>query len=170
MRSTVQSAQQEQGQRLSAAANELAEAFRETIREVIRLRGRDTHLGGAELSYAQLGLLSELFTRGELPVGELAGAARLSPGTVTQMLDHLAQAGHVERVRSASDRRVVVCRLTPEGRALVKAKRDVWEERWQRALEGISDRDLIAAAEVLRHLQGVFEQAPACEPQSAPSR
>lgn len=169
MRSTVQSAQQEHGQRLSVAANELAEAFRDTIREVIRLRGRDTHLGGSELSYAQLGLLSELFMGGELPVGELAAAARLSPGTVTQMLDHLVQAGHVERVRSANDRRVVVCRLSPEGRALVKAKRDAWEERWQRALEGISDRDLTAAAEVLHRLQGVFEQAPACEPQSAQS-
>jgi DNA-binding MarR family transcriptional regulator len=162
----VSAAKQQTGGRLSAAAGELAEAFKATVREMIRLRGRDTHLGGSELSYAQLELLSELFKRGELPAGELAAAARLSPGTVTQMLDHLAEAGHVERVRSSSDRRVVVSRLTPEGRRLVTAKRDAWEERWQHALEGIPEHDLVAAARVLQRLQGLFEEGRACERQS----
>ncbi len=170
MSRTVRSVQEEQGSRLSPAAGALAETFRETIREVIRLRGRDTHLGGAELSYAQLGLLSELFTRGDLPVGELAAAARISPGAVTEMLDHLARAGHVERARSPSDKRVVVCRLTPEGRALVEAKREAWEERWRDALEGIPDGDLTTAAEVLRALQRVFAQEPGCDSQSAHPR
>jgi DNA-binding MarR family transcriptional regulator len=136
------------------------------MREVIRLRGRDTHLAGAELSYAQLELLGELFKRGELPAGELASAAGLSPGTVTQMLDHLAQAGHVERVRSPSDRRVVVSRLTPEGGALVTAKRDVWEARWHSALDGVSEQDLGAATQVLMRLRTLFQEAPGCEPQS----
>lgn len=172
MSRTVERVQQhqQQGSRLSPAASSLAEAFRETIREVIRLRGRDTHLGGAELSYAQLGLLSELFTRGELPVGELAAAARISPGAVTEMLDHLARAGHVERARSPSDKRVVVCRLTPEGRALVDAKREAWEDRWRDALEGISEQDLTVAAEVLRRMRQVFAQEPGCASQSAQSR
>jgi DNA-binding MarR family transcriptional regulator len=170
MSRTVRSVKQEQGSRLSPAAGSLAEAFRETIREVIRLRGRDTHLGGAELSYAQLGLLSELFTHGELPVGELAAAARISPGAVTEMLDHLARAGHVQRARSPSDKRVVVCHLTPEGRALVNAKREAWEERWRDALDGVPDSDLTTAAEVLRRLRRVFAQEPGCGSQSEPPR
>jgi DNA-binding MarR family transcriptional regulator len=41
-------------------------------------------------------LLIELYERGELPAGELAAAARLTPATVTQMLEHLADCGHVE--------------------------------------------------------------------------
>lgn len=147
---------------LSAAVAELAGAFKATMREVIRHRGRDTHLGGAELSYAQLELLSELLNRGELPAGELASAARLSPGTVTEMLDHLAQAGHVERARSAKDRRVVVSRLTPAGRALLLAKRSAWEARWQHALKGIPQRDLRAAADVLERLRALFEEPPGC--------
>ncbi|MFZ2051583.1 MAG: hypothetical protein WAU69_11725, partial [Solirubrobacteraceae bacterium] len=77
--STVDRVQEVDGGRLSVEANELADAFRATVREVIRLRGRDTHLGEAELSYAQLELLSELLRRGEQPAGELAAAARLSP-------------------------------------------------------------------------------------------
>ena len=166
MRSAVDRVQEVDGGRLSAQARGLADAFRATMREAIRLRGRDTHLGGAELSYAQLELLSELFKRGELPAGELAGAAGLSPGTVTQMLDHLAQAGHVERVRSPTDRRVVLSRLTPEGRALVTAKREAWEERWHRALDGVSEQDLAAATQVLRRLRTLFQDAPGCQSQS----
>ena len=81
-----------------------------------RMRGRDTHLGAGELSHAQCELLFELEERGELPAGELACAAQLSPATVTQMLDHLADGGHVERARLERDRRVVVSRLTPQGR------------------------------------------------------
>ncbi len=92
-------------------------AFRRVFRSLNRLRGRDTHLGGSELSHAQFELLIELDERGELPAGELALAARLAPGTVTQMLDHLAESGHVERARSETDRRVVVSRLTLRGGA-----------------------------------------------------
>lgn len=167
MQGTVYRVQEGDGGRLGAEASELADAFRATVREVIRLRGRDTHLGEAELSYAQLELLSELLLRGELPAGELAAAARLSPGAVTEMLDHLAQAGHVERARSPTDKRVVVSRLTPAGRALLLAKRDAWEARWERALDGLSKQDLRAATEVLRRLRSLFDDGPACEAQSA---
>ena len=86
---------------------ELGEAFRRVFRNLSRLRGRDTHLGGSELSHAQFELLIELYERGALPAGELAAAARRA-ATVTQMLDHLAECGHVERIRSETDRRVVV--------------------------------------------------------------
>ena len=93
----------------AAELTELGLAFRQVFRTLNRLRGRDTHLGGSELSHAQFELLIELYERGELQTGELAAAARLTPGTVSQMLDQLVDAGHVERVRSESDRRVVVC-------------------------------------------------------------
>ena len=82
------------------------------FRSLSRLRGRDTHLGGSELSHAQFELLIELYERGELPAGELAGAARLTPATVTQMLEHLAGGGHVERARS--EHRPAGCRLAAD--------------------------------------------------------
>jgi DNA-binding MarR family transcriptional regulator len=142
---------------LTGAAADLAAAFKGTVRGMIKLRGRDTHLGGHDLSYAQLELLVELYERGELPAGELAAAARLTPATVTQMLDHLAVAGHVERLRSPSDKRVVVSRLTPAGRRLLVAKRRHWEQRWRSALQDVSERDLRTATRVLRRLQSLYE-------------
>jgi DNA-binding MarR family transcriptional regulator len=151
---------------LSPALTDLGLAFRHVFRAASRLRGRDTHLGGSELSHAQFELLIELDERGELAAGELAAAARLTPATVTQMLDHLADCGHVERVRSEVDRRVVVSRLTAQGRAKIEAKRAAWQARWLQALGDTSERDIRAAARVLRRLGEMFEDAPveaACE-------
>lgn len=137
---------------------ELGLAFRRVFRSLSRLRGRDTHLGGSELSNAQYELLIELHERGDLPAGELAAAARLTPATVTQMLDHLAEGGHVERVRSQTDRRVVVSRLTPEGARRIEAKHRLWQGRWEQALEGFEERDLRAATRVLVRLGEMFEE------------
>jgi DNA-binding MarR family transcriptional regulator len=156
------------GAELSPALTELGLAFRHVFRTLSRLRGRDTHLAGEELSHAQFELLIELDERGELPAGELAAAARLTPATVTQMLDHLAESGHVERVRSETDRRVVVSRLTGQGRAKIEAKRAAWQGRWQAALGDMPDRDLRAATRVLEKLGAMFEQTPADAPCERP--
>jgi DNA-binding MarR family transcriptional regulator len=155
-----------------ADVQELRLAFRRVFRCMNRLRGRDTHLGAGELSTAQVELLSELYERGELPAGALAAAARLTPGTVTQMLEHLAACGHVERDRSLLDRRVVVSRLTPQGRRKIQAKRRAWEASWEEALAEIDDADLRAAARVLERLGDMVEALapPTCAkaPQSGP--
>ncbi len=139
----------------------LGAAFRRVFRGLSRLRGRDTHLGGSELSHAQFELLAELYDRGELPAGELAAAARLTPATVTQMLEHLADQGHVERARSEVDRRVVVSKLTPSGKRKIVAKRKAWQARWQEALAGMGPEELLAATRVLERLGGLFEDVPA---------
>jgi DNA-binding MarR family transcriptional regulator len=156
----------------SPELTELGAAFRRVFRSFNRLRGRDTHLGANELSHAQFELLIELFERGELPAGELAAAARLTPATVTQMLDHLADQGHVERVRSETDRRVVVSRLTPQGKGKIEAKRKVWQSRWEQALDGVQADELRAATRVLERLAGMVEDAPVgrvCEdPETGP--
>ncbi len=145
----------------TAELDELGRAFRRVFRSLNRLRGRDTHLGGSELSHAQFELLIELHERGPLPAGELATAARLTPATVTQMLEHLADCGHVERARSEADRRVVVSRLTAQGKRKIEAKRAAWQERWLTALEGLGAAELSAATRVLERLGVVFEDVPA---------
>jgi len=145
----------------SPELTELGAAFRRVFRSFNRLRGRDTHLGASELSHAQFELLIELSERGELPAGELAAAARLTPATVTQMLDHLAEQGHVERVRSETDRRVVVSRLTPQGKRKIDAKREAWQSRWEQALQGVGADELRAATRVLERLAAMVEDTPA---------
>lgn len=141
----------------AAELTELGKAFRRTVRSLMRLRGRDTHLAAGQLTHAQCELLFELEEHGELSAGELACAARLTPATVTQMLDHLAAGGHVERARLERDRRVVVSRLTPRGREAIEAKREKWQGRWEQALVDVDVEELRAATRVLTRLQAVFE-------------
>jgi DNA-binding MarR family transcriptional regulator len=154
----------------AAAEHALGVAFRRVSRALNRLRGRDTHLAEGQLSHAQFELLIELAERGALPAGELAAAARLAPATVTQMLDALAESGHVERVRSDSDRRVVVSRLTPLGRRRIEAKRRAWQGRWQRALAGLSAAELQTATTVLGRLAEMLEEGPPPETCAQPRR
>lgn len=157
----------------SAELTALGLAFRHLFRAVSRMRGRDTHLAGGELSHAQFELLIELDERGELSAGELALAARISPASVTQMLDGLDDSGYVARTRSDTDRRVVLASLTVLGRARVEAKRDAWKQRWETALADVSPRDMKAATRVLERLGEMFDQTPATavceEPSQAPS-
>jgi DNA-binding MarR family transcriptional regulator len=140
---------------------ELGKAFRHVFRALRRLRGRDTHLIGSEVSHAQMELLIELSERGPLSAGELATAAQLTPGTVTQMLDHLAECGHVQRTRAAEDRRVVVTCLTPQGESKVQSKRATWQARWEQALNDVDAEELRVATRVLERLGMVFEEIPA---------
>jgi DNA-binding MarR family transcriptional regulator len=139
---------------------DLGKAFRNVFRGLRRMRGRDTHLIGSEVSHAQMELLIELSERGPLPAGELALAAQLTPATVTQMLDHLAACGHVRRARSEADRRVVVSQLTEQGERKVAAKRSLWQERWEAALGDVDAEELRTATRVLERLNAVFEDAP----------
>ncbi|MDE3070504.1 MAG: MarR family transcriptional regulator [Acidobacteriota bacterium] len=152
----------------------LGRAFRHTMASLRHLRGRQTRLGAHELSRAQFELLVELLEHGDLQAGELAHAAQVSPATVSGMLDHLVACGHVERLRSESDRRVVVCRLTDEGRVLLEAHKALWHARWASALADIPVADLKCATAVLTRIAEMFDQAqlsgpgaPAGEPAPA---
>jgi DNA-binding MarR family transcriptional regulator len=139
---------------------ELGQAFRRAYRSLRRLRGRDTHLLGGEISHAQFELLAELRECGPLAAGELAHVAGLSAATVSQMLDHLATDGHVKRVRSEVDRRVVLIELTDLGRRRVEATKALWRERWVAALEGTEEEELRIAGSVLQRIGAVFEEPP----------
>ena len=139
---------------------DLGKAFRRVFRSLRRLRGRDTHLIGSEVSHAQMELLIELSEQGPLSAGDLAMAAQLTPATVTQMLDHLAASGHVQRTRSSTDRRVVVTALTPYGEEKVRAKRALWQQRWETVLADIDAEDLRTTTRVLERLNAVFEDPP----------
>ena len=136
---------------------QLGRSFKAAMVAMRRLRGRDTHRAG-ELSYAQYGLLFGLAERGELSAGELACTAALAPATVSQMLDGLAAAGLVERVRSERDKRVVLISLSERGRAVVDRRRSHFEGRWRNALAEFSEEELRTAAVVLDRLRAMLDE------------
>ena len=138
-----------------AAVTELGVAFRRAFRSLRSLRGRDTHRGD-EVGHAQFELMIELYARGPMHAGELAEAVAASAATVSGMLDHLCASDLVERTRSETDRRIVVVKLTRRGRRKVEARKAIWQQRWQEALEGLDDDELRVAAKVLERISGIF--------------
>jgi DNA-binding MarR family transcriptional regulator len=146
---------------------EVGFAFRHAYRSLRRLRGRDTHRGGGDIGHAQFELLVELRDHGALSASELSAATELSPATISQMLDHLADCGHVERVRSETDRRVVVTKLTRKGSRRLAARKEIWRDRWREALADVDDEELRIAADVLERIGDVFSDPPAAPAKSS---
>ena len=136
-------------------AVELREAVQAFTAAQRRLRGRDAKAGG--VSFAQFHLMRRLAEVDECAASKLAASADLSPASVTQALDHLAELGLVERVRSDTDRRVVLNRLTPAGREVFAVKRAELEQRWREALADLSANQLGQAAQVLRRMAEVLD-------------
>jgi DNA-binding MarR family transcriptional regulator len=123
-------------------AVELREAVQAFSAAQRRLRGRDAKAGG--MSFAQWHLLRRLAEVDECPASRLATEADLTPASVTQALDHLAELGLVER-------------LTPEGRKRFAAKQAEIEQRWREALADLSAEQLGQAAQVLRRMAEVLD-------------
>jgi len=141
------------------AAEQLSRSFKGAMAALRRMRGREVRMPG-RLSDAQYGLLFCLREGQErrLSSSELAYAADLSPASVTEMLDGLAQAGLVERSRSDQDRRVVLTELTDRGQELVEARRRQFEPRFRAAMAEFSDEELFVAAAVLDRLRGMLDE------------
>jgi DNA-binding MarR family transcriptional regulator len=124
-----------------------------------RLRGRDQHRKIDDgLTIAHVRALFALDKTDAATAGEIAETARLSPASVTAMLDDLERDGIVTRVRSDTDRRRVLVTLTDEGRALLKKRRRIWLKRWDAAMADVPERDLEAATEVLRRITGILDE------------
>ncbi|WP_203291555.1 MarR family winged helix-turn-helix transcriptional regulator [Maricaulis parjimensis] len=67
------------------------------------------------LTAPQLVVIDTLRKRGDMSPSAIARAVSLSQATITSILDRLVQAGLVERVKSDTDKRVVMAKLTPKG-------------------------------------------------------
>lgn len=138
------------------------ESLRQALSQIFaaerRLRARGHALSG-ELSYVQVRSLAALGRAQEMTAGELARSADLNPATVTGMLDHLEEAGLVERRRSTSDRRVCNVSLTESGRELLEHKVARWQAHWEAELAEFSEAEIAVAARVLQQIAGIFDAA-----------
>jgi DNA-binding MarR family transcriptional regulator len=74
------------------------------------------------------------------------------------MLDRLADAGLVDRVRSKDDRRIVVSRLTRVGHDVCEKRRAELEPMWREMLADFGATELHTAAEVIDRLGQLFER------------
>jgi DNA-binding MarR family transcriptional regulator len=89
---------------------------------------------------------------------EISRQVRLSPATVTGIIDRLERYGLVQRERLVHDRRKVGLRLTPEGRQRLATMPRPLQERFVRGLNDLGEPDRHS---LLRALQQVVDMLEA---------
>jgi MarR family transcriptional regulator, organic hydroperoxide resistance regulator len=140
------------------ALDGLREAIAQMFAAERRLRSRESAPG--ELTHAHIRSLHAL-SDGPLTAGQLARSAELNPASVTAMLDHLEEAGIVERTRSTTDRRVCNVALTDSGRKLLSDKTARWRAMWADRLGAYSEPELDVARRIARDIAEMLDSITA---------
>lgn len=105
------------------------------------------------LTGTQLAVLKHLVDGGELSLTALAEELGAQNSTVTGVVDRMEAAGLLRRSRSATDRRVVIVRLTPQGRALARAVPFDPRQPLRRAVAVLSPREQRALLRILAKIE-----------------
>ncbi|TIC85954.1 MarR family transcriptional regulator [Nocardioides sp. GY 10113] len=92
----------------------------------------------------------------ELSPGKLLKETLVTSGTMTNRVDRLVTRGLVERRPDPNDRRGVLVRLTPEGKAAVDGAFAALLDAERDLLTGVSEEDRAALAGLLRQLLAPF--------------
>jgi DNA-binding MarR family transcriptional regulator len=114
-------------------------------------RDLDKILSAVGISGPQFGILSQLEKYGSMPLSELGKRLWVTGGNVTGLVDRLVSAGYVRRIRSDSDRRVILAELTDEGRELTLELRPRHQEYLVRFTSALSESEL-------RELEALLEK------------
>ena len=91
----------------------------------------------AGVSMTQLHVLSMLVRHGETTMSRLAGSIDASLSNVTGLIDRMEQRGYVERVRVPDDRRVIIIRVTPAGKAVLDEIETLRSDLFRRVLDSL---------------------------------
>lgn len=114
------------------------------LNQAIRLIGI-RHRARAAAMLAALGLypgqeiiMLELDAHGPRTQAQLAAGAGCEPPSVTLMARKLESAGLIARTPSPLDGRAIVVDLTPKGRALIPALKEVWQRLAEETVAGLT--------------------------------
>jgi len=113
------------------------------------------------LTMPQMRALAFLYRKGDAKAGDLAAALGVSAPTVTGIVGRLVARGLVQRKVDPSDKRKVVCALTPKGAEIVRSVHHVGEERMKRFYRMMDPEDRLALERGLRALIGAIQQSEA---------
>lgn len=91
----------------------------------------------------------------QMSMGELAQQVALTSGGVTKLVDRMIDAGLVERVQCATDRRVSFAALTRQGQEALSRAVQVHATDLRLVFSGFSERDLRTMDALLDRLRDV---------------
>jgi DNA-binding MarR family transcriptional regulator len=97
-----------------------------------------------DLTAGQLRALLLLYTDGALRMSDISSALGVSMATATGVINRMVERGIVVRESDPNDRRIVRCRVSPEGEELVSGLWRAWSERAQVMLRALDRPKLLA--------------------------
>ena len=133
------------------------------MRELRCLSG--DRLRRTEIGFTNLHVLSILDGHGEMSMGRLAEILDVALSNASGLIDRLEDRGLVERTRVADDRRVVLVRVTADGRAAVARADVLKDELLQSILGRLDDRSLDRLATALDDVASAASEVFATDPE-----
>ncbi len=112
----------------------------------------------SELSVAQMNLLMAVRSRGELTLTGLAEILRVSPPSVSVMVDRLVEREMLIRERSTSDRRRVVIGLTVEADRVLAGLEEKLLAAFVGLVEEVGPETAAEWADVLQRVEEVLQR------------
>lgn len=109
---------------------------------------------GVNLTAEQYLVMDTLWNEGALTQQAIAYIIQKDKNSVTQFVDNLEKKGLVTRSVAKEDRRVNNIVVTPEGKALKDSTKQLAIETMNKAVAGISEKDLKTFISVLKKVCG----------------
>jgi DNA-binding MarR family transcriptional regulator len=113
----------------------------------------------SDLTVTQLRVMVTLQTAGSAKMSDLAAGIGVALPTATGIVDNLVNKGLVIRETSPRDRRVVICRLSPQGIEMIGKLWEFSGQQIKKMLEGLSYDQLQKAVDVVDILYNTISQA-----------
>lgn len=127
----------------------------ETYDRVFRTSGR--HIEKLGLTPAQFDVIATLGDTPGMTCKQLGDGTLITKGTLTGVIDRLAERGLVSRSRGARDNRQVHVKLTPAGEQVFQATFQLHVDFLGLHFAGMAPERQALLNELLRELQGSFE-------------
>jgi DNA-binding MarR family transcriptional regulator len=93
-----------------------------------------------------------------LSMSDVSRSLDIPPASATSMMDRLTAQGLVERGPSEQDRRVVMVRLTEQGRGVLQEVMQLWQQVQRDAFIVLSDEQLSAHLALMRRVESGYLQ------------
>ena len=110
-----------------------------------------------DLTAGQLRALLLFYSAGPVRMSDVASALGVSTATATGVMDRMVERGIVTRESDPSDRRIVLCRMSPMGEEMVKRLWRAWTSRGELMLKVLDRPKLLAVRAMLEALMEAGE-------------
>ncbi|SER61889.1 MarR family winged helix-turn-helix transcriptional regulator [Psychrobacillus sp. OK032] len=104
------------------------------------------------LNPTEFAVLELLYHRGKQPLQQIGNKILLASGSITYVVDKLEGRGYINRVSSATDRRVTFAEITDEGTAFMDELFPRHEQQLQQLMDVLSEEEKDQTIELLKKL------------------